>query len=159
MTEYGVRLREKQKVKQHYGVLERQFRNCFAEADRMRGNTGENLLMLLESRLDNVVLRAGFAQGPGQARQVVRHGHITVNGRRVDIPSRRVRQGDVVGVHPRSKSQKLIKENSGSRTPSPPEWLTVDLENLTARIVGPPTRPSVEELEINEQLIVEFCSR
>lgn len=157
-TEYGVRLREKQKVKQHYGVLERQFRIYFGEASRVRGNTGENLLVLLESRLDNVVMRAGFGLGPGHARQIIRHGHITVNGRRVDIPSCRLRQGDVVGVRDNAASKKVIKDCISGSTQSPPTWLTVDPDALTARVVNAPTRDEIP-IKVNEQLIVEFCSR
>ncbi len=157
-TEYGVRLREKQKVKRHYGVLERQFRRYFEEADRLPGNTGENLLILLERRLDNVVARAGFAFGPAHARQVVVHGHITVNGRKLDIPSYQVQVGDVIGVRDRDKSKKLVKEALESVPSSPPSWIQVDSEALTARVVNLPTRDEVP-IPVNEQLIVEFCSR
>ena len=157
-TEYGTRLREKQKVKQHYGVLERQFRLYFAEAERMPGNTGENLLVLLESRLDNVVLRAGLALAPSHARQVIRHGHITINGRKVDIPSCRVRLGDVIGVRDKDKSRKLIKDCLTSACWSPPPWLSVDGENMTARMESLPTGDEVP-IPIDQQLVVEFCSR
>ena len=157
-TEYGVRLREKQKVKQHYGVLERQFRLYFEEADRLPGNTGENLLVLLERRLDNVVARAGFAFGIGHARQLVTHGHITVNGKKVDIPSYLVRPGEVVGVKNRDKSRKLVKDCLSGAIGSPPSWLAVDGEALTARMANIPARDEIP-IEVNEQLIVEFCSR
>jgi small subunit ribosomal protein S4 len=157
-TEYGVRLREKQKVKQHYGVLDRQFRVYFSRAQRMPGNTGEHLLVLLERRLDNVVMRAGFGSGPNQSRQFVRHGHITVNGRRVDLPSYLVRPGDVVGVCSNERSRKVVKDIVGSKAASPPSWLTVDQDALTARVANAPTREDVP-IPVNEQLIVEFCSR
>jgi small subunit ribosomal protein S4 len=157
-TEYGVRLREKQKVKRHYGVLDRQFRIYFEEAERLKGNTGEHLLVLLERRLDNVVMRAGFGLGPGHARQLVRHGHITVNGRRVDLPSYVVRQNDVVGVRAHDRSRKVVKDVLAGAAASPPTWLTVDLEAMTARVTALPTREEVP-IPVNEQMIVEFCSR
>jgi small subunit ribosomal protein S4 len=158
VTEYGTRLREKQKVKHHYGVLERQFRLYFGEADRMPGNTGENLLVLLERRLDNVVMRSGFGTGPNHARQIVCHGHVTVNGKRVDIPSYRVRPGDVVGVRTTDKSRKLVTDCLGGASGSPPSWLSVDKETVTVRVVNLPARDEVP-ITVNEQLIVEFCSR
>jgi len=158
LTEYAIRLREKQKVKRHYGVFERQFRRYFEEADRLPGNTGENLLILLERRLDNVVARAGFAMGPAHARQLVVHGHITVNGRKVDIPSYQVSPGDVIGVRDRETSKKLVKEALETMRTSPPSWLQVDSENLIAKVVNMPTRDEVP-IPVKEQLIVEFCSR
>ncbi len=157
-TEYGTRLREKQKVKHHYGVLEKQFRIYFNEADRMPGNTGENLLVLLERRLDNVVMRAGFGTGPNHARQIVRHGHVTVNGGRVDIPSFRVRPGDVVGVRDNATSKKLVADCLSGAVGSPPSWISLDKEAIAARVVNLPARDEIP-ITVNEQLIVEFCSR
>jgi len=152
-------LREKQKLKAIYGVFERQFRNYFAEAERLPGNTGENLLILLERRLDNVVWRAGFALSRAQARQLVRHGHITVNGKKLDIPSYLVKKGDVIRSKEREKSKNLLRDFAAATTSrSLPSWLQVDRERLEARVVNMPTRDEVP-FEIKEQLIVEFCSR
>ena len=158
-SEYGMQLREKQKVKFIYGVLEKQFRGYYKRALAMEGVTGENLLMILESRLDNVVFRLGFARTRKEARQTVTHGHITVNGRRVDIPSYRVRPGDLVAVAPKAKELLVIKSAlvSNERV-SVPAWLEVDIEKLQGSVLALPTRDQID-LDINEQLIVELYSK
>ena len=158
-SEYGLQLREKQKAKFIYGVLEKQFRGYFRRALSMEGVTGENLLMILESRLDNVVFRLGFARTRKEARQTVTHGHITVNGKRVDIPSYRVRPGDLVAVAPKAKELLVIKSAlvSNERV-SVPAWLEVDIEKLQGSVLSLPTREQID-LDINEQLIVELYSK
>ena len=158
-SEYGMQLREKQKAKFIYGVLEKQFRGYYKRALAMEGVTGENLLMILESRLDNVVFRLGFARTRKEARQTVTHGHITVNGRRVDIPSYRVRPGDLVAVAPKAKELLVIKSAlvSNERV-SVPAWLEVDIEKLQGSVLSLPTRDQID-LDINEQLIVELYSK
>ena len=158
-SEYGMQLREKQKAKFIYGVLEKQFRGYYKRALAMEGVTGENLLMILESRLDNVVFRLGFARTRKEARQTVTHGHITVNGRRVDIPSYRVRPGDLVAVAPKAKELLVIKSAlvSNERV-SVPAWLEVDIEKLQGSVLALPTRDQID-LDINEQLIVELYSK
>jgi small subunit ribosomal protein S4 len=159
MAGYGLQLREKQRVKRMYGVLESQFRRYFKEADRRRGVTGETLLQLLEGRLDNIVYRLGFATSRPQARQLVRHGHFTVNGRRADIPSYAVRAGDTVEVRPSSSKNPVIvyamEEVKGRGVP---EWLEIDGEKLTGRLASVPTRDQLN-LPIQEQLIVELYSK
>ncbi|HXH07138.1 MAG TPA: 30S ribosomal protein S4 [Vicinamibacterales bacterium] len=156
---YGLQLREKQKVKRIYGVLENQFRRYFETAERTRGITGETLLQLLERRLDNVVYRLGFATSRAQARQLVRHGHFLVNGRKVDIPSYSVRVGDVVSVRPGSAQspviQHAIEEVKGRGIP---EWLSLDPARLEGRVVSLPTRDQIN-LPVQEQLIVELYSK
>jgi small subunit ribosomal protein S4 len=156
---YGLQLREKQKVKRIYGVLEDQFRGYFETADRTRGITGEVLLQLLERRLDNVVYRLGLATSRPQARQLVRHGHFQVNGRKVDIPSYSVRPGDVITVIPRSQKNPVIehaKEEVKGR--GIPEWLSFDPASTTGRVVSMPTREQIN-LPVQEQLIVELYSK
>ncbi|MBN2429856.1 MAG: 30S ribosomal protein S4 [Acidobacteria bacterium] len=156
---YGLQLREKQKVKRIYGLLEKQFRRYFKEAERLRGVTGENLLRLLELRLDNVVYRLGFGTSRNQARQFVRHGHVLVNGKRVDIPSAQVRPGDEITVVEAFKKNPFFFKNletAGSR--GVPEWLSLDLENAKGKVLEAPRREHVT-LEINEQLIVELYSK
>lgn len=157
---YGLQLREKQKARRYYGVLEGQFRNLYEKAVGMKGVTGDNLLSMLESRLDNVALRAGFATSRAQARQLVRHGHISVNGRRTNIPSFLVRSGDVVEV--REKSNKitsiLSSRDATAHYPSP-NWLEVDRENLKARVLQLPKREDLVQIQLNEQLIVELYSK
>jgi small subunit ribosomal protein S4 len=156
---YGIQLREKQKVKRIYGVLEDQFRSYFEQAERMRGITGETLLQLLERRLDNVAYRIGLATSRPQARQLVRHGHLTVNGRKVNIPSFSVKPGDVVAV--RATSQKVpavvhaLEEVKGRGVP---EWLSFDPNALAAKISSIPTREQIN-LPVQEQLIVELYSK
>ena len=158
-SEYGMQLREKQKVKFIYGVLEKQFRGYYKRALSQEGVTGENLMSILESRLDNVVFRLGFARTRKEARQTVTHGHITVNGRRVDIPSYRVRPGDLVAVAPKAKDLLVIKSAlvSNERV-SVPAWLEVDIEKLQGSVLSLPTRDQID-LDINEQLIVELYSK
>ena len=158
-SEYGMQLREKQKVKFIYGVLEKQFRGYYKRALAQEGVTGENLMAILESRLDNVVFRLGFARTRKEARQTVTHGHITVNGKRVDIPSYRVRPGDLVAVAPKAKELLVIKSAlvSNERV-SVPAWLEVDIEKLQGSVLSLPTRDQID-LDINEQLIVELYSK
>ena len=158
-SEYGMQLREKQKVKFIYGVLEKQFRGYYKRALSQEGVTGENLMAILESRLDNVVFRLGFARTRKEARQTVTHGHITVNGKRVDIPSYRVRPGDLVAVAPKAKELLVIKSAlvSNERV-SVPAWLEVDIEKLQGSVLSLPTRDQID-LDINEQLIVELYSK
>ncbi|MBI4476689.1 MAG: 30S ribosomal protein S4 [Acidobacteria bacterium] len=156
---YGVQLREKQKVKRMYGVLEDQFRRYFEAADRQKGITGEILLQLLERRLDNVIYRTGFATSRAQGRQLVRHGHFTVNGRRVDIPSYQVRPGDVVAVHTASQKnpsvEHAMEEVKGRGIP---EWLQLDEAARSVRVASVPTREQIN-LPVQEQLIVELYSK
>ncbi len=156
---YGIQLREKQKVKRIYGVLENQFRRYFEAAERQRGITGETLLQLLERRLDNVAYRMGLATSRPQARQLVRHGHVQINGRKVDIPSYSVRVGDTVTIRATSQKgptlQHALEEVKGRGIP---EWLSFDAENLSGRIVSLPTREQIN-LPVQEQLIVELYSK
>lgn len=157
VTNFGIQLREKQKVKRMYGLMEKQFRLLFERAERMKGITGHNFMMLLELRLDNVVYRAGFALSRKQARQLVNHGHVLVNGRRLDIPSKIINTGDVIEIKEKSREMVPIKEavESGREIP---DWLRVDNEKLRAEIVAEPARESITH-PIQEQLIVEFFSR
>jgi small subunit ribosomal protein S4 len=158
-SEYRVQLREKQRAKRMYGLLEKQFRSYYETASRQTGITGENLLRLLESRLDNVVYRLGFAKSRDEARQVVRHGHITVNGRRVDIPSYRVRPGDLIAVGPKARDLLVIKTSLiASEKISVPGWLEVDIEKLQGKILSLPTREMIDA-PVREQLIVELYSK
>ena len=156
---YGLQLREKQRVKRMYGVLERQFRRYFEEADRRKGITGETLLQLLESRLDNIVYRLGFATSRSQARQLVRHGHFLVNNRRADIPSFSLRAGDQVSVKANSAKnptiQYAMEEVKGRGIP---EWLELDVEARVGRFAAIPTREQLN-LPVQEQLIVELYSK
>ena len=158
-SEYGMQLREKQKAKFVYGVLEKQFHGYFDRAKSMPGITGANLMQILESRLDNVVFRLGFAKTRKEARQIVTHGHIMVNGKRVDIPSYRVRPGDLVSVRPKSKELLVIKSalvsNEGRLVPA---WLEVDIEKLQGSVLSLPERDQID-LDIHEQLIVELYSK
>jgi small subunit ribosomal protein S4 len=157
---YGEQLREKQRVKRIYNLLERQFRNYFESASRQKGITGENLLALLERRLDNVVYRLGFAMSRRQARQLVRHGHVSVNGRKVNIPSFQVRVGDEVAVREKSLQNVHVQcafQTSGGR--GRPGWLEITSpDNLTGKVVALPRREDVDQ-NINEQLIVELYSK
>ena len=158
-SEYGRQLREKQKAKFIYGVLEKQFHMYYEKALKIEGITGDNLLTILESRLDNVVFRLGFARTRKEARQTVRHGHITVNGKRVDIPSYRVKAGDVVSVAPKSKELLVIKSALVSNARfEVPAWLEVDIEKLQGNVLALPQRDQID-LDINEQLIVELYSK
>lgn len=160
LTDYGVHLREKQKVKHYYGVLERQFRNYFTEASRSRGNTGDTLMSLLERRLDNVVHRLGFGLSRAQARQLVSHGHITVNGRRVDIPSYLVRPGDVVRVKNRPKSLQLVQANLSEHQREVPDFLSrTDGAALPEGRVSRLPEAADVSLPVQTQLIIELCSK
>jgi len=158
-TEYGIRLREKQKVRRIYGVLERQFRKYFHEADRKKGVTGENLLSLLERRLDSVAYRLGFASTRTEARQLVRHRHFTVNGKTVNIPSFQVKPGDKVSLREKSRTKPRIVEClEGVGRRGVPEWLELEKENFAGTVKNMPNREEIT-LPIKEQLIVEFYSR
>lgn len=158
-SEYAMQLREKQKAKFIYGVLEKQFRGYFKRAKSMEGQTGENLMTILETRLDNVVFRLGFARTRKEARQMVTHGHICVNGRRVDVPSFRVRPGELVSVAPKAKELLVVKSAlvSNERV-QVPAWLEIDIEKLQGSVLSLPTRDQID-LDINEQLIVELYSK
>jgi small subunit ribosomal protein S4 len=159
MVGYGVQLREKQKVKRTYGVLENQFRRYFEAADRQKGITGELLLQALERRLDNVVYRLGFATSRPQARQLVRHGHFTVNGKKVDIPSYPVRAGDLVAVRAGSAKNPIIEHAMEEvKGRGIPEWLLFDPNALSGRVSQLPTREQIN-LPVQEQLIVELYSK
>ena len=155
-SEYGTQLREKQKVKYTYGVLERQFRNTYEKASRMKGQKGENLIMLLESRLDNIVYRLGIAPTRAAARQLVSHCHITLNGNVCNIPSAQVKPGDVIAVRERSKSLEVIQNSVASA--SKYSWLEFDAKALTGKYLNVPVRTEIPET-INEQLIVELYSK
>ncbi|MDR3271531.1 MAG: 30S ribosomal protein S4 [Peptococcaceae bacterium] len=158
-TEYGLQLREKQKARRIYGVMEGQFRRYFAEAARQKGMTGENLLRLLERRLDNVVFRLGFALSRPEARQLVRHGHVTVNGKRVNIPSYLVRVGENVAISEKSLSTPRIKEIlEGSSSRALPVWLSLDANAAAGTVIALPTREDIQ-LPIQEHFIVERYSR
>jgi small subunit ribosomal protein S4 len=156
---YGLQLREKQRVKRIYGVLENQFRRYFEAADRQRGITGELLLQKLECRLDNVVYRLGFSTSRSQARQLVRHGHFSVNGKKVDIPSYAVRAGDIVGVREKSReSAAVLHAMEEVKGRGIPEWLSLQAEQMAGRIVSLPSRAQIN-LPVQEQLIVELYSK
>lgn len=158
-SEYGQQLREKQKVRRYYGVLESQFRGYFEMADRRPGQTGENLLSILESRLDNVVYRLGFAMSRAEARQLVSHGHFTVNGRKVNIPSFLVKPGMVISLKDSSRSLEKIKANVEANAFRPsPKWLEYDANNMIAKVAALPAREDID-LPIEEHLIVELYSR
>lgn len=157
LSEYGVQLREKQKAKRIYGVLESQFRKYYENAERIKGITGENLLKLLELRLDNVVYRLGYGSSRKEARQLVTHGHFLVNGKKVDIPSYEVSANDVVTVSEKSRTTekfKVFAENPKTL----PNWLTADTENFEGKIVSIPTREDID-VPVNETLIVELYSK
>jgi len=157
---YGLQLREKQKARRYYQLLENQFRNLFEKANSMKGITGENMLALLERRLDNVIYRMGFGTSRSQSRQLVRHGHINVNGRRVDIPSFVVKLGDVISVREASKNNPTILHARDATAHAPaPNWLDVDRENLSAKVVNQPKREDLVQIQLNEQLIVELYSK
>ena len=159
MSEYGLQLREKQKAKFIYGVLEKPFRNYYAKADRMKGMTGENLMILLERRLDNVVFRLGFARTRKEARQIVGHKHVLVNGQCVNIPSYLVSAGDTIEIREKSKSSQRYKdilEVTGGRLV--PEWLEADQDNLKGTVKVVPTRDMID-VPVNEMLIVELYSK
>jgi small subunit ribosomal protein S4 len=156
---YGLQLREKQKVKRIYGVLENQFRRYFEEASRVRGNTGVTLLQSLERRLDNVVYRLGLATSRAQARQLVRHGHFQVNGKKVDIPSFQVRAGDEIAARPKSqKNTSIVHAMEEVKGRGIPEWLLFDADKVGGRVSSVPTRDQIN-LPVQEQLIVELYSK
>jgi small subunit ribosomal protein S4 len=158
-SDYSRQLREKQKTRRIYGVLERQFRRYFREAERQTGLTGENLLSLLESRLDNVVYRLGFADSRSQARQLVQHGHFVVNGRRMRVPSYIVNPKDTIIVRKGSRKRTYFKERADQLDEGAvPTWLSLDAKNMTARMTQVPGREDID-LTVDEQLIVEFYSR
>ena len=159
MSEYGLQLREKQKAKFIYGVLEKPFRNYYKKADRMKGQTGTNLMVILESRLDNVVFRSGFARTRREARQIVDHKHVLVNGKSVNIPSYQVKAGDKIEIREKSKSlqryKDIIAATEGHLVPG---WLTADRENLCGEVVEKPNREQID-VPVNETLIVELYSK
>ena len=156
-SEYGSQLREKQKVKRMYGVLEKQFREYYEEAERMKGVTGENMLSLIERRLDNVVYRMGIGASRSQCRQIVNHGHITVNGKRVNIPSYLVKVGDVIAIKENKQELDGFKALKGLKIVMP-KWLEFDTNTLTGKILALPKREDVD-VDIKEQLIIELYSR
>lgn len=156
-SEYAVQLREKQKAKRAYGLLEKQFYSYYEEAERMKGITGENMLMLLELRLDNVVYRMGIGSSRAQSRQIVNHGHITVNGKVVDIPSYHTKAGDVIGVKEVKQDNAMFKELRGAKIVMP-KWVEFDTETFVGKVVENPKREDID-LSINEQLIVELYSK
>jgi small subunit ribosomal protein S4 len=157
---YGLQLREKQKARRYYGVLEGQFRNGFEKAAAMKGITGDNMLNMLERRLDNTCFRIGFGTSRNQARQIVRHGHILVNGHKVNIPSYVVKPGDVVEVREKSKQHAAILHAREITSVYPsPNWLEVDRDNLKARVIQQPKREDLVQIQLNEQLIVELYSK
>ena len=159
MREYGVQFREKQKTKRYYGLLEKQFHNCFAEAERREGMTGENLLKILECRLDNVVYRMGMAESRKEARQLVLHAHFLLNGKKVNIPSISIKVGDVITVAPTSKDSVKFKELAeGLDSKISPKWLEVNKENLSAKVIALPERDDID-FPFTEQLIVELYSK
>jgi small subunit ribosomal protein S4 len=157
---YGLQLREKQKARRYYGLLEGQFRNLFEKAADQKGITGENLLGALEKRLDNVVYRMGLGTSRRQARQLVRHGHLLVNGHKVNIPSFQVRPHDVLEIREKSKNNPTIlaARDATAHAPSP-NWLEVDRDNLKGRVLGQPKREELVQIQLNEQLIVELYSK
>ena len=158
-SEYGQQLREKQKAKRYYGVLESQFRSYYEMAERRQGKTGENLLSILECRLDNVVYRLGFAMSRAEARQMVSHGHFTVNGRKVNIPSYQVKPGMVITLKESSRGLEKIKANIEANSSRPaPKWLEYDANNQIAKVIGVPARDDID-LPIEEHLIVELYSK
>jgi len=158
-SDFGLQLREKQKARRLYGVFERQFRRYFQHAQRQKGLTGINLLIILETRLDNVIYRLGLASSRGQARQLVSHGHFDVNGRKTNIASYLVTPGDVITVRENSTKNGYFKELSQTLDESRvPDWLTLDVSTLTGTVVNQPTREHID-VTLNEQLIVEFYSR
>jgi small subunit ribosomal protein S4 len=156
-SEYLLQLREKQKARRYYGILEKQFRNYYKRAARQQGITGDRLLQLLELRLDNVIYRLGFASSRAQARQLVRHGHFQVNGRRVNISSYRLRNDDIVSMKPNSAVEQVIRDAT-DLTASVPAWLEADHDNLSARVLKTPERVEIDA-PIEEQLIVELYSK
>jgi len=159
MSEYGLRLREKQKLRRFYGLNETQFSTIYEKASKLPGQTGHNFLQLLERRIDNIVYRLGFGVSRSQARQLVSHGHFTVNGRKLDIPSAILRPGDVVDVAEGSRDMVLLKENSeAAAVRSIPAWLSFNPDSMTGNVLTVPVREQIE-VPVNEQLVVEFYAR
>ena len=159
VKEYGLQLREKQKAKRYYGVLEKQFKNYYVVADKKEGIAGENLLSILERRYDNAVYRMGLAESRREARQLIRHGHFTLNGKKADIPSILLKVGDVIAVKEGSRSSEKIKDLAeGLASKLTPKWLEVDKENLTAKVIAVPARDDVD-FPFEEQLIIELYSK
>ncbi len=156
-SEYNVQLREKQKVKRAYGLLEKQFHAYYVEAERLRGVTGENMLALIEKRLDNVVYRMGIGSSRAQSRQIVNHGLICVNGKCIDIPSYEVKAGDTISVKENKKDNALFKELRGAKIVMP-KWVEFDTESFTGKVLDNPKREDID-LNINEQLIIELYSK
>jgi small subunit ribosomal protein S4 len=157
---YGLQLREKQKVRRVYGVLERQFRSAYEKAAHAKGITGENLMSSLERRLDSVIYRMGFGTSRAQARQVVRHGHVEVNGRKCNIPSAQVKVGDTVAIRESSKNNPTVLAARDATAHAPaPNWIEVDREGLRGRITSLPQRSELVQIQMNEQLIVELYSK
>ena len=160
LSEYGIRLREKQKVRRIYGVLERQFRRYFTTADRTKGRTGENLIGFLERRLDNIVHRMGFAGSRNEGRQLVLHKHVLVNGKRVNIPSYQVRANDVIVIREQARVQKRIETALAASEARPQlSWIEVDKKNFTGTVKALPVREELNEPAIREQYVVEYYSR
>ena len=157
ISDYGLQLREKQKVKRYYGVLETQFEHYFEKADSRAGITGENLLIMLETRFDNVVFRMGLASSRKEGRQLIRHGHFTINGKKANIPSMQVKEGDVVQVKENSTNSSKFKQVKET-TITTPDWVTVDFEKLEGKVVAMPTRENID-IPIEEHLIVELYSK
>ena len=158
LSDYGVHLREKQKVRRYYGVLEGQFRKYFVMANKKQGVTGENFLSILESRLDNVIYRIGLASSRKEARQLVNHGHFTINGKKVNIPSYLVKVGEVISVREKSRDSSKIKDLKEGTGRAVPKWLDMDKNTLTAKVVSMASREDID-LPIQEHLIVEFYSK
>ncbi len=158
LSNYGTQLREKQKVRKYYGVLEGQFAEYFNMADNMAGKTGENLLKLLELRFDNIIYRLGFASSRPEARQLVVHGHFTLNGKKADVPSMILKVGDVVAIKEKSQSSDKFKALIVNHKRTAPQWLQVDPDNFTGRLIAEPTKEDIE-LPIEEHLIVELYSK
>jgi len=157
---YGLQLREKQKARRYYRLMEGQFRNLFEKASKQKGITGDNLLNMLERRLDNVIYRMGFGTSRAQARQIVRHGHLNVNGRKVNIPSFEVRPNDVVEIREKSKNNPTILAARDATAHAPaPNWIEVDRDALRGRIIAQPKREELVQIQLNEQLIVELYSK
>jgi small subunit ribosomal protein S4 len=157
---YGLQLREKQKARRYYGVLEAQFRNTFEKAVNVKGITGENMLSMMEHRLDNVIYRLGLATSRSMARQIVRHGHIAVNGRKVNIPSYLTRQGDVIEVREKSRTNPAIASSMEVTASRPsPTWLELDRDALKGKVIGAFKRSELVQIQLNEQLIVELYSK
>jgi len=157
---YGLQLREKQKVKRTYGLLERQFRACFRKAEKAKGPTGANLIVMLERRLDNVVNRTGFASSHAQARQLVLHGHVSVNGKKVNVPSYQVRVGEEIMLKAKMHQNTMVLEaRNVAQSQNTVPWLEIDRDNFKARVVALPKRENIQTPVFNEQLIVELYSK